>query len=61
MKKHEIMALIDTKLNEVFAEVQKVKGITEGDIDPMDAVELDRLTEQAAELIHRVTEYQKGN
>ena len=60
MEKHEIRALLDTKLNEVFKELQDREGITEGDIDPMDALELDRITEQAAELVHRVITYQKG-
>ena len=59
MEKHEIMALIDTKLNEVFKEVQEHEGITEGDVDVMDALELDKLTEQAAELVHRVIAYQR--
>lgn len=59
MEKHEIMTLIDEKLNEVFKELQDREGITEGDIDPMDALELDRLTEQAAELVHKVIAYQK--
>lgn len=59
MEKHEIMALIDAKLNEVFKEVQDREGITEGDVDVMDSLELDRLTEQAAELVHKVIAYQK--
>jgi len=53
------MALIDAKLNEVFKEVQDREGITEGDVDVMDSLELDRLTEQAAELVHKVIAYQK--
>lgn len=60
MEKHEIMALIDTKLHEVFKELQDSEGVTEGDIDPMDALELDKLTEQATELVHKVIAYQKG-
>jgi len=59
LEKHEIMALIDAKLNEVFKEVQDREGITEGDVDVMDSLELDRLTEQAAELVHKVIAYQK--
>lgn len=59
MKPYEIMALLETKMHEVFAEVQKQKGITVGDVDFEDVLELDKLTEQVAELIHRVTECQK--
>lgn len=59
MKKQEIMILLDGKINEVFAELQAREGITEGDIDPMDAVALDDLTEKTAELILNVVNYQK--
>lgn len=59
MEKHKIMALIDQKVNEVFAEVQEQEGIKDGDIDVMDALALDRLVEQATELIHNVVGYQR--
>ena len=59
MKKHEVVALIDGKLHEVFATLQQQEGITEGDIDPMDAVELDELTSKMADLVLRVIAYQK--
>ena len=59
MKKHEVVALIDEKMNEVFAVLQQQDGITEGDIDPMDAVELDELSGKMADLILRVIQYQK--
>lgn len=59
MDKNKVIALLDEKLHEVFATLQEQEGITEGDIDPMDSVELDRLTEQAAELIIKVIGYQK--
>lgn len=59
MKKQEITALLDLKINEVFAELQAREGITEGDIDPMDVVALDDLTEKTAELILNVINYQK--
>lgn len=59
MKKHEVVALIDEKMNEVFAALQQQEGITEGDIDPMDAVELDELSGKMADLVLRVIQYQK--
>lgn len=59
MEKYEIMALLNAKIDEVFAEVQKREGIKDGDIDYGDALALDKLTEQGAELIHKVIQYQK--
>lgn len=59
MDKNKVIALLDGKLHEVFAALQDQEGITEGDIDPMDSVELDRLTDQTAELIIKVVGYQK--
>lgn len=59
MKKHEVVALIDEKMNEVFQVLQQQEGITEGDIDPMDAVELDELSGKMADLVLRVIQYQK--
>lgn len=60
MNKKEITALLDAKINEVFAEIQQKEGITEGDADPMDVAELDELTEKMASLILKITKYQKG-
>ena len=59
MKKHEVVALIDEKMNEVFQVLQQQEGITEGDVDPMDAVELDELSGKMADLVLRVIQYQK--
>jgi hypothetical protein len=61
LNKKEVIALLDAKINEVFAAIQKHEGITEGDVEPMDVVELDELTAKAADLIIRITQYQKGN
>lgn len=60
MSKKEITALLDEKINEVFAAIQQAEGITEGDIEPMDSIELDELTGKLADLIERVKKYQKG-
>ena len=60
MNKKEIAALLDVKINEVFAAIQQAEGITEGDIEPMDSIELDELTDKLATLIERVKNYQKG-
>ena len=59
MKKHEVVALIDEKLHEVFLTLQQQEGITEGEIDPGDAVELGELTVKMADVVLRVISYQK--
>lgn len=59
MKKHEIVALLSEKIDEVFAEIQKQEGIIEGDIDFEDVIALDQIAGQAAERILKVIEYQK--
>ena len=59
MTKREVMEMIDEKLNEVFAEIQKREGITDGDVEPMDVVAFDELTAQAADLILKITKSQK--
>lgn len=60
MRKHEVKALLDVKLDEVFAVLQQQEGITEGDVDPAEAMALDEITERAAELILTIIKQQKG-
>ena len=52
--------LIHNKINEIFLELQNINGVTDGGIYPMDALHLDQLEEQLANLIERVVSYQKG-
>ena len=49
-----IKQLIHDKIDEIFLEVQNVKGITDGGIEPFDAEYLDRLEEELANHIERV-------
>lgn len=51
--------IINTKIHEMFAEYQELQGITSGDIDPMDALELDCIEAQLNKLIERVCAYQQ--
>ena len=60
MMKHEVKALLNMKLDEVFAVLQQQEGITEGDVDPAEAMALDEITERAAELIQAIIKQQKG-
>lgn len=46
--------LIQTKINEVFAEYQQANNIISGDIDPMDAMALEQATDKMSELIERI-------
>lgn len=50
--------LIHTKIDEIFLEVQESQGITDGGINPIDALHLDELENELAELIEKVTDYQ---
>ena len=52
--------LIRTKIDEIFLEMQNKLGITDGGIDPFDALYLDQLEEQLEQHIARVINYQKG-
>ena len=53
-----IRELVHDKINEVFLEYQKANHITNGDIHPEDALELDDIEEALEELIERVCAYQ---
>jgi hypothetical protein len=52
--------LIHDKIDEIFLEMQNRKGITDGRIEPFDALYLDRLEEQLEQHIVRILKYQKG-
>lgn len=53
--------LIHEKINEVFLEMQNAEGITDGGIDPFDALQLEQIEESLAELVEKVIDYQKGD
>ena len=53
-----IKQLVHDKIDEIFLEVQKANGITDGGIDPYDGLRLEELAEELAELISKVIAYQ---
>ena len=46
--------LISAKINEIFLEYQEANNIPNGDIDPWEAAQLDRIEESLEQLIRRV-------
>lgn len=52
--------LIRGKIDEIFLEMQNAEGITDGGIDPFDALHLDEIEEELTQLVERVINYQKG-
>ena len=52
--------LIHDKIDEIFLQLQNANNVTDGGIYPMDALHLDQLEEELANLIERVVSYQKG-
>ena len=50
--------LIHEKINEIFTEYQKANNITSGDIDPLDALQLDLIERGLEKLVERVCAYQ---
>lgn len=52
--------LVHDKIQEVFLEMQEENNITNGDIDPWDAQQLDYVEGALYQIIKRVLEYQKG-
>jgi hypothetical protein len=58
MDKQTLLELIDEKVNEIFLLYQNAHNITDGGIEPFDALHLDRLEEQLAEHIIHVCKKQ---
>ena len=52
--------LVHTKINEIFLEYQNANNITNGDIDPWDAQQLDYIKGALYQIIKRICEEQKG-
>lgn len=50
--------LIHAKIDEIFLEVQKAKGITDGGISPVDAMHLDQIEDDLARIITKICAYQ---
>lgn len=50
-KKEWLEDLVEEKINEIFLAYQEKEGITDGGITPMDALKLDDLIKQVADLV----------
>lgn len=61
MDREQLLELISEKVDEIFLEYQNENDITDGDIHPYDALRLDYIMEELANLIEHVGEYQKGD
>ncbi len=53
--------LIEEKVDQIFLAYQNANGITNGDIEPMDALKLDHIEEMLKSHIEYVCEKQKGS
>lgn len=53
-----IKQLVHDKIDEIFLEMQNAEGITDGGIDPFDALQLEQIEESLAKLIEKVIDYQ---
>lgn len=58
-RESHINELLYLAINDVFAKIQEEEGITSGDIEIFDLVELDDLTEKMTYLVAKVIEYEK--
>ena len=54
MDKQQLLELIDEKVDEIFLAYQNANGITDGGIEPFDALHLDQLKEKLAEHVIQV-------
>lgn len=52
--------LIHDKIDEIFLQLQDANNIADGGIYPLDALRLEEIEEELAELVERVINYQKG-
>ena len=52
------LELVEDKVNEIFEELQKENNIANGDIAPLDALELDEAKEKLADIINRVIDFE---
>ena len=57
--KEKILQLLDDKVDEVFLEMQEELNIEDGNIFPLDALELDNCKEQLANIIESVLTTQR--
>lgn len=60
-KKHIINEMLDSKIDEVYAELQTKFGIENGDINPFQFLRQEELVDELTNLISEVLEYQKGD
>lgn len=60
MTKEIVTNVLESKIDEVFAECHSVEEIVNGDILPKDNFKLESLKEQMSTLICTILNYQKG-
>lgn len=53
-----IRKMLEEKINEIFLDRQIAAGIQSGDIEPLDSIKMDELTDELAELIDKVLKFQ---
>ena len=56
--KDVIKQMLEEKINEVFAEQQKIMGITSGEISPLHSLRLEELEDKMTDLIQEVLDSQ---
>ena len=54
-----IKDLLDTKIDEIFREIQEERGIQYGDVAPLDALALEEARDKLAEVIELLLEKQE--
>ena len=58
--KTAIVTSLESKIEDMFIDLQKYLGIVSGDISPEDALELDAKVEEVAAVMAKVLRKQKG-
>lgn len=61
MMKDKILLILNYKIDDTFLRMQKEMGITSGDVEPLDNMELMDTTELLAEIIEKILLKQKGD
>ena len=54
-----VKELLDTKIDEIFREIQEERGIQYGDVTPLDALALEEARDKLAEVIELLLEKQE--
>lgn len=57
--KERFQKALEIKIDEMLFDVQNELGITDGQVDPIDAINLDELTEKLAEQLEKIIRFQE--